>query len=48
LLGSRGSEGGDSGGYSGGASAGYAQQSGSASRVPSGGEITEPIDDLPF
>jgi single-strand DNA-binding protein len=49
LLGSRGSEGGDSGGYSGGASAGYApQQSGSASRVPSAGEITEPIDDLPF
>jgi single-strand DNA-binding protein len=49
LLGSRGSEGGDSGGYSGGASAGYAQQSGSTtSRIPSAGEITEPIDDLPF
>src|SRR5271163_1740819 len=49
LLGSRGESGGDSGSsYSGGASAGYAQQSGSASRVPSAGEITEPIDDLPF
>jgi single-strand DNA-binding protein len=49
LLGSRG-EGGDSGGgYSSGAgaSAGYASQGGS-SRVPSAGEITEPIDDLPF
>jgi single-strand DNA-binding protein len=47
LLGSRGSEGGDSnGGYSGGASSNYTQQSNS--RVPSAGEITEPIDDLPF
>ena len=49
LLGSRG-EGGDSGGgYSSGAgaSAGYASQGGN-SRVPSAGEITEPIDDLPF
>jgi single-strand DNA-binding protein len=51
LLGSRGDGGGgDSGGsYSSGAgaSAGYASQGG-ASRVPSAGEITEPIDDLPF
>jgi single-strand DNA-binding protein len=46
LLGSRGAEGG--GGYSGGPSEGYAQQAGSTSRVPSAGEITEPIDDLPF
>src|ERR1700742_2972418 len=45
LLGSRGSEGG--GGYS-GPSESYASQSGSASRVPSAGDITEPIDDLPF
>jgi single-strand DNA-binding protein len=48
LLGSRGAEGGGGGGYSGGASEGYAQQAGPASRVPSAGEITEPIDDLPF
>jgi single-strand DNA-binding protein len=45
LLGSRGSEGG--GGYSGGNEGGYAAQS-SPSRVPSAGDITEPIDDLPF
>lgn len=46
LLGSRGSEG---GGYSGGASEGYASASStSSSRVPSAGDITEPIDDLPF
>ena len=39
----------DSGGYSAGASEGYAPQaSSSSSRVPSAGEITEPIDDLPF
>jgi single-strand DNA-binding protein len=48
LLGSRGGDSADGGGYSGGASSGYAQQAGSASRVPSAGEITEPIDDLPF
>jgi single-strand DNA-binding protein len=50
LLGSRGSEGGESGGYSGGASQGYAPQAqaGAGARVPSAGEITEPIDDLPF
>jgi single-strand DNA-binding protein len=50
LLGSRGDGGGDGGGgYSSGAgaSASYASQGG-ASRVPSAGEITEPIDDLPF
>ena len=50
LLGSRGADGGDGGGsYSSGAgaSAGYASQGG-GSRVPSAGEITEPIDDLPF
>src|SRR6185437_2181643 len=46
LLGSRGSEGG--GGYSGGGNeGGYSAQS-SPSRVPSAGDITEPIDDLPF
>jgi single-strand DNA-binding protein len=44
LLGSRGNEGG--GGYSDGPSQGYAPQANS--RVPSAGEITEPIDDLPF
>ena len=45
LLGGR-SDGG--GGYSGGgASEGFSSQSGAA-RVPSAGEITEPIDDLPF
>lgn len=50
LLGSRGGEGTDGGGgYSGGASAGgYAPQAQSGARVPSAGEITEPIDDLPF
>lgn len=48
LLGSRGAEGGG-GGYSGG-NEGYASQSSSSSpsRVPSAGDITEPIDDLPF
>ena len=46
LLGSRGAEGG--GGYSDGASQGYAPQANSTSRPPSAGEITEPIDDLPF
>ena len=46
LLGSRGSEGG--GGYSGGAEGGFASQGASTSRVPSPGDITEPIDDLPF
>ena len=46
LLGSRGEGGG--GGYSGGGSeGGYASQAG-PSRVPSAGEINEPIDDLPF
>jgi single-strand DNA-binding protein len=48
LLGSRGTEG---GGYSGaGGSESYAPQasSSSSSRVPSAGDITEPIDDLPF
>jgi single-strand DNA-binding protein len=44
LLGSRGNEGG--GGYSDGPSQSYAPQANS--RVPSAGEITEPIDDLPF
>jgi single-strand DNA-binding protein len=55
LLGSRGGESAEGGGYAGGtssgyggASSGYTQQTGSASRVPSAGEITEPIDDLPF
>jgi single-strand DNA-binding protein len=48
LLGSRGSEGG--GGYSGGSEGGYSSQNASSptSRVPSPGDITEPIDDLPF
>jgi single-strand DNA-binding protein len=46
LLGSKGAEGGG-GGYSGGSSEGYAPQS-SPSRVSSPGEMTEPIDDLPF
>jgi single-strand DNA-binding protein len=46
LLGSRSNEGGG-GGYSGGGNEGYASQS-SPSRVPSAGDITEPIDDLPF
>jgi single-strand DNA-binding protein len=45
LLGSRGEGGG--GGYSGGSEGGYAAQAGPA-RVPSAGEINEPIDDLPF
>ena len=45
LLGSK-SEGGG-GGYSGGSSEGYAPQA-SSSRVSSPGEMTEPIDDLPF
>jgi single-strand DNA-binding protein len=47
LLGSGGArEGG--GGYSGGSSESFAPQAGSSSRIPSAGEITEPIDDLPF
>jgi len=46
LLGGRGD--GGSGGYSGGASEGFAPQASSSSRIPSAGEITEPIDDLPF
>ena len=46
LLGSRGEGGG--GGYSGGSSEGYAPQGASSSRVSSPGEMTEPIDDLPF
>ena len=47
LLGSRGSEGGG-GGYSGGSSeGGYASQGAAPSRVAPG-DITEPIDDLPF
>jgi single-strand DNA-binding protein len=47
LLGSR-TEGG-SGGYSGGASeGGYAPQASSSPRTQSAGDITEPIDDLPF
>jgi single-strand DNA-binding protein len=45
LLGSGGRDG---GGNSGGASEGYAPQASSSSRIPSAGEITEPIDDLPF
>ncbi|HXB93964.1 MAG TPA: single-stranded DNA-binding protein [Puia sp.] len=45
LLGGRSTDGG--GGYSGGSSEGFASQSGQ-SRVPSAGELTEPIDDLPF
>ena len=53
LLGSRGGEGADGGGgYSGGASAGgYAPQaqSGATSRASvGGGDMSEPIDDLPF
>src|SRR6202012_3836800 len=49
LLGSRGNDAADGGGgYSSGASAGGYNQSSGASRVPSAGEITEPIDDLPF
>ncbi len=51
LLGSRGTEGGG-GGYAGsvGASEGYAPQSNAMapSRVPSPGDVIEPIDDLPF
>src|ERR1700743_3699164 len=43
LLGSRG----EGGSYS-GPSDSYASQSSPASRVPSPGDITEPIDDLPF
>jgi single-strand DNA-binding protein len=48
LLGSRSSEGG--GGYSGASEGGYAPQAqaGSATRTQSAGDITEPIDDLPF
>ncbi|HTI89011.1 MAG TPA: single-stranded DNA-binding protein [Puia sp.] len=45
LLGSRGEGGGYSGGS--GSEGGYASQAG-PSRVPSAGEINEPIDDLPF
>jgi single-strand DNA-binding protein len=46
LLGGRGD---GSGGFSGGASeGGYAPSASSSSRIPSAGEITEPIDDLPF
>ncbi len=51
LLGSRGAEGADGGGgggYSSSASAGGYNQPSGASRVPSAGEVTEPIDDLPF
>jgi single-strand DNA-binding protein len=46
LLGSKGEGGG--GGYSGGSSEGYAPQGASSSKVSSPGEMTEPIDDLPF
>lgn len=46
LLGSRGSEGGGYPGGGGASSEGFAPQN--SSRVPSAGEITEPIDDLPF
>ncbi|HEY8972202.1 MAG TPA: single-stranded DNA-binding protein [Puia sp.] len=46
LLGSRGSEGGSS--YGGSSEGGYGSQSAAPSRVPSPGDITEPIDDLPF
>jgi single-strand DNA-binding protein len=38
----------DGAGYSGGTSESYAPQANSSSRIPSAGEITEPIDDLPF
>jgi single-strand DNA-binding protein len=48
LLGGRGDGGSGSGGYSGGASEGFAPQASNSSRIPSAGEITEPIDDLPF
>jgi single-strand DNA-binding protein len=46
LLGSRGEGGG--GGYAGGSEGGYASSQAGPSRVPSAGEINEPIDDLPF
>ena len=46
LLGSGGNR--ESGGYTGGGNESYAPQSSSSSRIPSAGEITEPIDDLPF
>src|SRR5581483_10168000 len=50
LLGSRGSEGGGGGYAGGGSNEGYAPQANSvtSSRVPSAGDVTEPIDDLPF
>jgi len=48
LLGSR-TEGGSGGGYGGGASeGGYAPQASSSPTRQSAGDITEPIDDLPF
>jgi single-strand DNA-binding protein len=48
LLGGRSAENsGGSGSYSGTSGEGYAPQS-NPSRVPSAGDITEPIDDLPF
>ena len=47
LLGSKGSEGG--GGYSGGGdSQGYAPQAAPSSRMSAPGDMSEPIDDLPF
>jgi single-strand DNA-binding protein len=48
LLGGRGDGTGGGGGYSGGSNESYAPQASSSSRIPSAGEITEPIDDLPF
>jgi single-strand DNA-binding protein len=49
LLGS-GSSGGsrEGGGYQSGGNESFAPQASSSSRIPSAGEITEPIDDLPF
>jgi single-strand DNA-binding protein len=48
LLGGGGGAREGGGGYSGGSSESYAPQASSSSRIPSAGEITEPIDDLPF
>lgn len=49
LLGSKSEGTGGGGGYSGGASeGGYASQSAPSSRPASAGDMTEPIDDLPF
>jgi len=51
LLGGRGDNGGAPGapgGYQSGGNESYAPQASSSSRIPSAGEITEPIDDLPF